>query len=346
MGTRGSASEDRPTGAPPAPATAGEPTPTELEGVSQGVPTVTRKRSVRQRISDLRTRTDEAKRSAAARAEDLKARHASARIAFAAYERDRRQAGGLLAGGLAFRIFLWLLPAGLVVVTVFRLIADLASESPEEVARSAGLGAALRATVAQAADASGRGAAWLLILGIVLMLWAGVAMVKALRLLAGVAWQVRPAPLTHAVRASTVCSAVGIAISALPVLLSPLYAGGLLSDLAASLITIAAIVAIMVWVMRALPRPDGITWPWFVPGALLIGIGAEILRLVTTVYFAPRLGRTSDLYGALGLAAVFLAWLYLLGRLFVGGMNLNAELWRSHRRAESAERPPADPDTG
>ncbi len=296
---------------------------------AEGEPAPDRKR-LRQRREELRSRTEATRSALEARAGDLRQRHRTVRVAFAAYERDRRHAGGLLAGGLAFRLFLWLLPAALVVVSVFALIADVASERPEDVARSAGLGAALGASVAQAAEASGRGRIWLLVLGIVLMLWAGIGLVKALRLLAGVAWQVRQGPLKHPVRATAICSVVAIGVAALPVLLGPLYAGGPLSDLAASLLAIAALTAILVWVMFALPHPDGVTWPRFLPGALLVAVGVEFVRIVTAVYFAPRLARTSDLYGALGLAAVFLAWLYLSGRLVVVGFALNAELWRAH----------------
>jgi len=113
-------------------------------------------------------------------------------------------------------------------------------------------------------------------------------------------------------------------------------------DIFASLITIAVLVAVMTWIMTTLPRPDGVTWLGLLPGALVIAVGAEIVRLISAVYLAPRLGRTSDLYGALGLAAVFLAWLYLIGRLLVAGFALNAELWR-RQRAAPEDTTPATP---
>jgi uncharacterized BrkB/YihY/UPF0761 family membrane protein len=36
-----------------------------------------------------------------------------------------------------------------------------------------------------------------------------------------------------------------------------------------------------------------------------------------------------DLYGALGLAAVFMAWLYLVARLLVASFAVSATRWRS-----------------
>jgi uncharacterized BrkB/YihY/UPF0761 family membrane protein len=291
------------------------------------------KRTLRERTGELRTRAEAARRALGTRAGDLQERHETVRVAFAAYDRDRRQAGGLLAGGLAFRLFLWLLPTSLLVVSVIRLVSDASSRSPQEVAETTGFGAALAAAVAEGARASGSSAAWLAILGLVLMLWAGVGLVKALRLLAGVAWQIRPTPLRHTVRTSAIAAGVTLGLLAIPLACGPLYAGGVVSDLLASLLTIAAFASVFTWVMTKLPRPDGSDWLRLVPGALLMAVGLELLRLVTSVYFVPRLGRTSDLYGALGLAAVFLAWLYLIGRILVAGFALNAELWRARHRA-------------
>ena len=67
----------------------------------------------RSRYSDLRRRADRTGKAVQAKAEDLRARRASVRTAYHAYEYDRRHGGALLAGGLAYRFFLWLLPAAL-----------------------------------------------------------------------------------------------------------------------------------------------------------------------------------------------------------------------------------------
>jgi uncharacterized BrkB/YihY/UPF0761 family membrane protein len=53
------------------------------------------------------------------------------------------------------------------------------------------------------------------------------------------------------------------------------------------------------------------------------------MQIATSVYFAGRLGRVEDLYGAIGLATVFMVWLYVIGRLVVAAMALNAERWRA-----------------
>jgi uncharacterized BrkB/YihY/UPF0761 family membrane protein len=158
-------------------------------------------------------------------------------------------------------------------------------------------------------------------------------MVKGLRLLAAVTWQIQPVQHKGALRWAAGFSGVALGVLVLPLLLEPLYRGGLVSDVIASLLSIAVLAALTVWVMGRLPHPPEVGWVDLLPGAILVGLGAEIVRLVTAVYLAPRLGRTEDLYGALGLAAVFLTWLYLAGRILVGGFALNAERWRARRPA-------------
>jgi uncharacterized BrkB/YihY/UPF0761 family membrane protein len=44
------------------------------------------------------------------------------------------------------------------------------------------------------------------------------------------------------------------------------------------------------------------------------------------------------MYGGLGLAAVFLAWLYIISRLLVASISLNAAIWQ-REITESASDP-------
>ena len=60
---------------------------------------------------------------------------------------------------------------------------------------------------------------------------------------------------------------------------------------------------------------------------MLLALGTQAIHLVVALYLAPKLGRSSELYGALGAATVVLLWLYLLARLVVAGAFLNAALW-------------------
>ena len=290
---------------------------------------------MRTRVDTQKHRLEEQKRRLEARGEVLRTRHPSVRLAYDTYEGDRRQAGGLLAGGLAFRFFLWLLPTALVVVSSISLVAQIGSSPTEEVAANAGLGAAMASVVGQAAEQSGRGSIVLLLIGLWLMVWASMSVIKALRLLTSAAWKIPRPKLRRPIVSGVIGSAIGIGLLASPYLVGLLYAGSFATDLLALIGVTAAMGAGFVWLSLWLPHPEDARWPDLVPGAAAFAIGGEGLRLLTAVYLVGRLARIDDLYGALGLSAVFLTWLYLIGRLVVAGMALNATRWRTREVAQA-----------
>lgn len=293
--------------------------------------------SLRERADAAKRRADGARRSIETRAESLRTRHASVRLAYAAFESDRSQAGALLAGGIAYRLFIWLLPTALSLVGLVGLVADLSSTSPEQVARDAGFGAALAVTVARSASRSGSGSLYLFLLGAVLTLWAGRSVVKALRLTSAVAWRVPPSPLERSIVASVTYTGIAIGLMLLPGVLPLLHRGPFGLDVIVELVALTGLVALSIWMQSVLPHPEGARWKAFVPGAIVLAVGVDLVRIVTQVYFAGRLGRVDDLYGALGLAAVFMAWLYLVGRLIVASFAVSATGWRSERGRARAQ---------
>jgi uncharacterized BrkB/YihY/UPF0761 family membrane protein len=71
------------------------------------------------------------------------------------------------------------------------------------------------------------------------------------------------------------------------------------------------------------------------PGAALVALGGALVQIAVVFYFAPRLGRSEETYGAFGAAATMLVWLYVLCRLITSAAFLNATLWS--RRLEQAD---------
>jgi uncharacterized BrkB/YihY/UPF0761 family membrane protein len=60
------------------------------------------------------------------------------------------------------------------------------------------------------------------------------------------------------------------------------------------------------------------------PGAVLVGATITGLQLVSQVYLPSRMGRASELYGAVGTTIVTLGWFFILGRVIVIAMCLDA----------------------
>jgi uncharacterized BrkB/YihY/UPF0761 family membrane protein len=289
----------------------------------------------RTRVGGARSTIGETKRSLLQRAERERDRRESIRALFHLVEEDRGRGGGLLSGGLAYRMFLWLLPAALVGTSLLGLVADISDGSPSEAARSVGMGASFASTVNRAAAQAGQATPILLITGLALMLWASRGVLKAVRLVSSIAWGLSPAPLRSPIRSTLTAAGVLIMLSAYGLVVAPLYRGPLVSDVVATLLATSGIAAIATWAAINLPHPDGVGVLLMVPGAILFAVGVEALRLASSLYFASKLERLDDLYGALGFAAVFMAYLYLWARLIVLGLMINPAVWHARPSHES-----------
>ena len=94
-----------------------------------------------------------------------------------------------------------------------------------------------------------------------------------------------------------------------------------------------------------LPRPP-VHWTAVLPGAVTIGLGLQAIHLVNVYFISYRISRSSETYGALGVAAALLLSLYLMGRLFVAGVILNATLWERGGQAQQVASKGQSPDQG
>jgi uncharacterized BrkB/YihY/UPF0761 family membrane protein len=93
-----------------------------------------------------------------------------------------------------------------------------------------------------------------------------------------------------------------------------------------TVIALALSTAITAYAMWLLPnratRPSDL-----LPGAALVALGGVLIQVAVVFYFAPRLGRSEETYGAFGAAATMLVWLYAISRLITSAAFLNATLW-------------------
>ena len=81
----------------------------------------------------------------------------------------------------------------------------------------------------------------------------------------------------------------------------------------------------VLWIMDKLPHRSA-SWRDLLPRAVLVAFGTEVIHIVVVLYLVPKLGHSSELYGALGTATVILLWLYLLAGFVVAAAFLNAAL--------------------
>jgi uncharacterized BrkB/YihY/UPF0761 family membrane protein len=250
-----------------------------------------------------------------------------------ALEHERFAAAGLLAGGIAYRLFFWVVPLGLVLAAVASFWVEADPGGMTTAARELGLsGAATRAAMdAIQEDAHARW--YFLVAGAALLVWFSAGVVRSLHLAHAVAWRLRPEKPRRAYRAGLVFS--GIAVGATGVATATAWLreqlGG--TGVLATLTLVVVYAAVWLWVSTKLPHRG--TWHVLVPGAILVALGLELLHVFGVLYLAPKLGRSSELYGALGAATVILLWLFLIARLIVAGAFLNAARWERAARLEA-----------
>ncbi len=288
-------------------------------------------------VRSARDRAVRTRDQAARHVDDLRKRSSLVDAALEAGDVDRRRAGSLLAGGIAFRVFLWLLPAALLAAAIVGLVRPTGGASPERVAQSLGLAASVASTVEKATQQSDRGAAALLAIGVVLTLYASMSLVRAMRIAHVLAWEM---PFRRQARLPRDGAIFSAAIFGLMVIASAItYLRHHDEALSLLLVPVSFAIAGGFWLGLSLllPRADA-DWRALLPGAVLFAIGHAVLQVATVYYFAPRLTRAPALYGSLGSAATLLLWLFLISRIVVASAFLNAALWRRGDTASTGGR--------
>jgi uncharacterized BrkB/YihY/UPF0761 family membrane protein len=280
-----------------------------------------RKARLRARQAALRARADEM----SARAQAERGRHGSVDAIFEMVERDGDVGGGIIAGALAYRLFIWLLPLALVAVVGLGLAADAASQSPEEAANSVGLASLVSSSVASAAEGSTRWYA--LIVGIPVLLYVTRSLLRALIGVHRLVWS--------ELRERTPKPTLDSTVRLLLVLVACLVFAGLATTVRHDSLLLGILATLLigipyaaVWLQISLRLPHGgADWKALVPGAALFGLGIEVLNAVAGYFLGPYSLQKQGTYGALGLAAVLLLGLYYVGRLVVFAAVVNATLW-------------------
>ncbi|HWI23246.1 MAG TPA: hypothetical protein VNT22_11615, partial [Baekduia sp.] len=137
-------------------------------------------------------------RAAMAGAKGASERHVALAVPLRAAERNRRVAASVLAGGFAYRLFLWLLPFGLIVGGALGLSN---AKDTEDAVEGGGLPGAVTNAIGDAARSTQSDSWWLFLVGVPLLLWAGFSGAKAIQLIHSLVWD-EPPPKPKPLQAS------------------------------------------------------------------------------------------------------------------------------------------------
>ena len=249
-------------------------------------------------------------------------------------ETNRAVGGVVLAGAVAFRLFVFLVPLGFTYVVALGVYGGYST--PSEAATAGGLGG-LAATAVQDASAASGGFQWTAVLtGTAATLWTGYGLARVLRIVHALSWRCplraprRPLllplwPVAVTLAAMALTRAMKAARDHLGAVGTGATVAGLL-----------AFGALWLVVSLHLPRDEGSGWLDLLPGAAMVAIGTQVLHLATIWYFAARIDGLSDRYGAMGTALGVLSWAYLVGWMCSMSGVLNAVVFEVRRRGDVA----------
>jgi YihY family inner membrane protein len=236
------------------------------------------------------------------------------------YHEDRgRQSGALLS----YYGFVSLFPLLLVLVTVLGIVLDENDDLRGRIldtvfARIPIVGAQLRAS-ATSLDTSGI----TLLLGLLVSIWAGLAVVKhaqdALNHQWALPWYRRPRFLQRSVRAlgALVVVGAGIVVATAATNLAAFAptldgAGRPLGALVAIVVNVAVLTASL----RVLITPE-VGWRSLVPGGIVGGVALWLLQLVGGEYVAHVVLDASEVYGTFAVMFGLLVWIALVARVIL-----------------------------
>ncbi|HEY3669331.1 MAG TPA: YhjD/YihY/BrkB family envelope integrity protein [Acidimicrobiia bacterium] len=247
--------------------------------------------------------------------------------ALGAFERDVAAGGGVLAGAVAFRVFLFMIPYVYLIVVIFGLGASAASEDPGRLARDAGIGGLAAKAFAGIGDLSTGQRIFSFFVAAFALLLATRSLLKVLRIVHALVWHTipgKPESANRAAGALVLLVTVALAISAL---IGTVRHVSVLVGILATVLFIAIPFAAWIFVSWHMPRAPDMPWTALIPGAAVFGIGIEVLHLVTVYWIATQVEHKTDTYGAIGFALALLLWAYLFGRLITSAAVINETLW-------------------
>lgn len=275
-------------------------------------------------LTSLNARMRSTAESAISWLEAQRPRRPAVDFAFLFMNRDGDAAGGMLGSAVAFRFFLFMVPVMLLVAGVLGFLS--ANTSVHDAAQASGISGALRSQVDQALTQS-HSTRWVaFVLGAWGSLWAGRSLAKVLGAVSGFAWQV---PIRKSTTFKTLLGIVGVIFGAFA---TAAVIVRLRADRGVAVATLGfgavGVVYFIGWYVVSLMLPRATRDPAAVlPGAAVLATAMSLLQWFSQIWLPDRFARASQLYGAIGTTAVTLAFFFIIGRLFVWSMVLNAVTW-------------------
>jgi membrane protein len=231
----------------------------------------------------------------------------------------------VLAGHLAFRVFLFLVPLLLVAVAALGF-ASAEGVDVQDQGENLRVGQALAGSIADAGESAEEGRFRTGVIGVIALLTAASGLVAALRLVVATVWGVPVRQATHSKLKTMAWLLPGIALICAGIATRQwLTRRGILLERFGVLLAILLNSVTLLGLFWILPRRTT-TWTDLVPGAVAAAAGFLGLNIASAVYFTEKLHKSSEVYGALGVAVTTLLYLFFVGQIVVVATIVNT-IW-------------------
>ncbi|HET7490070.1 MAG TPA: YhjD/YihY/BrkB family envelope integrity protein [Acidimicrobiales bacterium] len=239
-------------------------------------------------------------------------------------ERDREAAGPVAGSAVAFRLFLFFVPLLLVLVALGGFFATFFSA--EDASSTAGVGGVLAKQIETAFSQPSSTRWTALLFGLVGTLSAGRSLAKTLVLTSALSWRA-PVRQKATVRVIAVVVGVMLSVALCATLVNRVIQRFGVAVSGVSLVGVAVAYAV-VWMLLCLTLPRQTRDPGaLLPGSALVGVSMAGLQAVTQLYIPDKISHASSLYGSIGITVVTLGWFFIVGRVAVLSMTVNAVVY-------------------
>lgn len=246
------------------------------------------------------------------------------------HQRVSELGGGALASALTLALFLSLFPILLIGLAVLGFISANDEDLAQNLVEDLGLTGDAADFVLSGLQAAENSRGLTSIIGFVGLIWAALGVVGSVQHLCDRAWQVAGRGvkdklfaflwLVGALVLLGGSTALAGFVPSLPGWTAPLEVIG----------SIAFGVGFFLWTFH-INTGTGLPLSAHLPGSIVGGVGFHLLTLFAAWLVPGQASSSSGLYGSIGVVFAVLAWLLLIGRLFVYAVCLNVVLWeRTH----------------
>ncbi len=282
-------------------------------------------------VTRVKTKSADLKERAEVYREDLEGRRSSNRIidaAFGSYEHETSVGGPILAGAVAFRFFIFIVPYVFVIIFGFGAGAQAAGEDPEDLARRTGIVGLAAHAINVSADVSTFTKFFTLGVAIYALLSASRTMVKALIIVHALTWRIPIVKVRGIMKKSLYAIGLITGMLLVELAINKIHHQSVLLWIFATCLFILIPSGLWLFLtLKVFPTAPGVTWKDLWIGAALLGVGTEALHVMTVVWISRSFSSKSETYGALGGALTILFWAYILGRLVTASASLSATMW-------------------